>query len=280
MSVKHRFSRLGLLCLFLMTLSKSWGQEKVSSDSVLNLPTNRYLTLGLGSTSIRLKDDHMSPLNYYGGTINLNLGAYKRKKQSIRTFSLGATYTNTQPRSDSREIDPRSKYFRLDLSYAQQHYVRSFWKDQLRWYVGGKIRSHSNIRINPQLDGGMITFLFANGLFASSVLEREVRVSSRPLTIGWQLDLPVINHVIRPSYLNIYDFVNPQNDWLEERLEDSKWRGIGSYTNLTSTIYLLYPISSSNVLRFGYEWDFYQVDGVLSATSATNTFLFSLLFHF
>jgi len=134
--------------------------------------------------------------------------------------------------------------------------------------------------MNPQLDGAFVTFIFAHALFLSNVLEREIRIARRPLTMSWQMDLPIVNHTIRPEYLNIYDFVNPESNWVEERVEDSKWRSIGTYSNVTSTLALLYPIGSSNAFRFSYEWDFYRINSALTATSATHTYLFSFLFHF
>jgi len=279
MFLNRKFIRLGLLCLF-ATISLEVASQEIEQDSVLSLPTTRYLTLGIGSMSVQLNDQHMSPLNYYGGAFNLQLGAFKRKNKSIRNLIVSTAYTNLGPKQDNREIDPRGTYIRLDLSYAQHQYIRSIWDNSTRLYVGGKFKSHSNIRLNEQLDGGFITFMFANGIFLSSILEREVRISGRPLTVGWQLDLPVINHTIRPSYLNIYDFVNPESNWVEERIEDSEWRGIGSYTNINSTFYLLYPLSSSNAFRFSYDWDFYHIGSELEATSATHTYSFSFLFHF
>ena len=279
MFLNRNFIRLGLLCLLGTTCLSTKAQEE-AQDSVLSLPTTRYLTLGIGSKSVQLHDEHMSPLTYFGGALNLQLGVLKRKKKSLRNFTIDMAYTNLGPQADNREIDPKSIYFRLDLAYAQQHYVRSIINNTTRWYVGGKFKSHSNIRMNPQLDGAFVTFIFTNRLFLSNVLERELKVSGRPLTINWQLDLPVINHTIRPEYLNIYDFVNPESNWVEERVEDSEWRSIASYSNITSTISLLYPISTSNVLRFSYEWDFYRIKSELKSTNATHTYLFSFLFHF
>ena len=279
MFLNRKFIRLGLLCLFGTRIMAASAQE-TGQDSVLQMSTARYLTLGVGSMSVQLNDEHMSPLTYYGGALNVQLGAFKRKKKSLRNFTMNAVYTNLGPRESGREIDPQGAYIRLDLSYAQQHYIRSFFNGTTRWYLGGKIKSHSNVRLNPQLDGGFITFVFANGFFLSNVLEREVRVSGRSLTLSWQLDLPILNHTIRPDYLNIYDFVNPESNWIEERIEDSRWRSIVSYSNITSTLSLLYPISTSNVLRFSYEWDFYRIGSEQKATQATHSYLFSFLFHF
>ncbi|MEM8939572.1 MAG: hypothetical protein AAGC64_09530 [Bacteroidota bacterium] len=278
MFLNRKMIRRGLLCL-LATVSLA-GKAQKTQDSVLSLPTTRYLTLGIGGMYVQLSDEHMSPLNYYGGALNLRVGALKRKNQSLRNFTISTAYTHLSPKQDNREIDPQSVYFRLDLAYAQQHYVRSFFNNSTRWYLGGKIRSHANIRMNPQLDGAFVTFIFANGLFLSNVLERELRISGRPFTLNWQVDLPIINHTIRPDYLNIYDFVNPENNWVEERVEDGQWRSIATYSNITSTISLLYPISTTNAFRFSYEWDFYRIHSKLKATNATHTYLFSFLFHF
>jgi len=280
MRANQKFTLLGLLCLLLTANTVSYGQQSAATDSVLNLSTTRYLTLGLGSMSLQLNDEHMSPLNYHGGSVYLQLGAFKRKKQTIRNFNIGATYMNMGPMEDNREIDPQGQYIRFDLSYSQQYHIRSLLGGTVRWYAGGMLKSHSNIRLNEQLDGAFVTFLFANGLFASSTLEREVYISRRPVTVSWQLDLPIINHTIRPDYLNIYDFVNPENDWVDERVDDSEWRAIDSYSNITSTVSLLYPIKTGNVLRFSYAWDFYHIASRLRATNATHTFIFSLYFKY
>ncbi len=105
-------------------------------------------------------------------------------------------------------------------------------------------------------------------------------MKARPLTLSWQLDLPVINHVIRPSFLNIYDFVNPEHDWAEERLAQSGFKAINQYSNIISTVSVLYPISSRNLLKFSYEWDFYKINSGLTATRASHTYMFSFLFNF
>ena len=278
--ILHRKTlRLGLLCLFGMACVQGHSQQ-VMQDSVLNLSATRYLTLGLGTRAVQLHDEHMSPLNYHGSIFNLQLGAFKRKNRSLRNFTIDAAYASLGPRQADREINPQGVYLRLDLAYAQQRYMRSFANNTIRWYLGGRFKSHSNLRLNEQLDGGFVTFVFANGLFLSNVLEREIHISGRPLTLNWQVDLPIINHTIRPSYLNIYDFVNPESNWVEERIEDSEWRSIATYSNITSTLSLLYPISTSNVLRFSYEWDFYRMSSELEATSASHAYMVSLLFHF
>ncbi|MEM9857453.1 MAG: hypothetical protein AAF843_08860 [Bacteroidota bacterium] len=280
MRVNYTFSCMALLCLFLTLCYQAKGQSQDPPDSVLSLPTTRYLSLGFGSAYLKLNDEHMSPLNYNGGSIYAQLGAFKRKKNSIRNLAIGGSYITLGPMEDNREIDPRGQYLQLDINYAQHWYVKSLFNKTVRWYAGGKLNSHSNIRLNEQLDGAFITFLFSNGVYASSLMEREVHISGRPVTISWQMDLPVVNHLIRPNYLNIYDFVNPEGDWLDERLEDSNWRTINSFTNIVSTISLIYPLSTSNALRLSYEWDFYCVRTGLPATSATHSFIFAFLFHY
>lgn len=241
---------------------------------------DRYLSFGLGSMTFKLNDEHMSDLNYRGGGIHLNLGAYKRKKNTIRNFQVGALFASMSPKKDNRDRDPSGQYYRLDLSYSQQYFVRSILKEKYRWYVGGKVRSHTNVRLNPQLDTGFITFLLANGLFVSNTLERDFQIHSRKVTVGWQLDLPLINHTIRPSFLNVFDYVNPEGNWVKERVEDSRWYAINRYSNITSTMTMLYPLSTSNIIRLTYEWDFYRIKSMLESTSVTSTISLSLLYKF
>ncbi|MEM7107866.1 MAG: hypothetical protein AAF519_06545 [Bacteroidota bacterium] len=280
MRVNYTFSRVALLCLLVTLFYTGYGQTNYARDSVLTMPTARYLSLGIGSSYVQLNDEHMSPLTYNGGSVYAELGAFKRKNKTVRNLAVGASYISLGAREDNREIDPRGQYLRLDMGYTQQWYVKSLFNKTVRWYAGGKINSHSNIRLNDQLDGAFITFLFSNGLYASSLMEREVYISGRPATVSWQMDLPVVNHLIRPNYLNIYDFVNPESNWVEERLDDSKLRTINAFTNIISTVSLTYPLRTSNALRFSYQWDFYRVSTGLPATSATHKFVFAFLFHY
>ena len=272
-------TRIALGCIILASGlgSVCFGQDTTESK---RKKADRYITYGLGSMTVKLNDEHMSDLNYRGGSVHLNFGGYKRKKNTIRNFQMGLGIGSISPKEDNREIEPRGQYYRLDLSYSQQYYMQSILKERVRWYLGGKVRSHTNIRLNPQLDTGFITFLLANGFYVSNTLERDVKMLSRKTIVGWQMDLPLLNHTIRPSFLNVFDYVNPEGNWVQERVEDSRWYAINKYSNITSTIYLLYPLSSSNIIRLSYEWDFYRIKSMLEATSVSSTVSFSLLYKF
>ncbi|MEQ9147002.1 MAG: hypothetical protein RLP13_01920 [Cytophagales bacterium] len=254
-----------------------FGQE--TTETQKKTP-DRFITYGLGTMIVKLNDEHMSDLNYKGGSVHINLGGYKRKKNTLRNFQIGIGIGSISPKDDNRQIEPKGQYYRVDLSYSQQYFIQSILNEQIRWYSGGKVKSHTNIRLNPQLDTGFITFLLANGFFASNTFERDVKMFSRMVIVGWQLDLPLLNHTIRPSFLNVFDYVNPEGNWVKERVDDSRWYAINKYSNITSTIYMLYPLSSSNIIRLSYEWDFYRIKSMLEATSISSTISFSLLFKF
>lgn len=271
------FKKALTLIVTLLSVYSIYAQEA----EVLNeINLERYLALGVGSMSVKLNDEHMSPLNYRGGSFYMQLGAFKRKKNTIRNLTFGGMGGRLSPKKDNRDIEPFGQYIRVDLSYSQQYYIKSFSKYDIRWYAGGKIKSHTNIRLNPQLDTGFITFVLANGAFASNTLEKDVNLFSRKIVFSWQVDLPLINHVIRPSFLNVFDYVNPEGDWIKERLKDSKWYAINKYSNITSTLSIFYPISTSNMFRLSYEWDFYRVGSELRATNASHLFSFSFLFKY
>jgi hypothetical protein len=276
--------RIGVLCLFLSIGASAYAQkdsvDKAELIDQVNLPLERYLYLGTGFSAVKLHDDHVSPLNYLGATFDLHLGNYKRKGFSIREFGLSGGLATLSPKEDNREIDPTGQYYRVDLMYRRLWHIKPVFDRATQWYLGGKVLSRSEIRLNPQLDGSFITFLFANGVHFSSALERDFDLFGKNWRVYGILDLPFLNHTIRPSYLNIYDFVNPEFDWLKERIDDSNIRSIFSYSNINTTLGLQYPIRGGNVLQLQYNWDFYRIDSRLPASNATHTVRFSFFFNY
>ncbi|MCB0561659.1 MAG: hypothetical protein KDD09_22055, partial [Phaeodactylibacter sp.] len=89
---------------------------------------------------------------------------------------------------------------------------------------------------------------------------------------GWKKTLHLLSHVIRPSYLNVYNYLDPEHDWLKERLEASEVLTLNRFQGLQSRLELTYPIAGENQLRFAYDWGFYHYDGLRRVNAARHGF--------
>ena len=272
-----------LYCLSLLMLIavNSFAQQSADNTGNKDIPKKqRYIISSLTSKHIQLRDQHMSPVTYFGGIISPGIGILKRKEKSISEFSLNFALGSIQAKNGSELRPMRGDYFRIDLQYSYLKFMKNILNQRFRWYVGGKLRSHSNVRLNEQLDTGFITFIFTNGLALSSALERDINLFGRKMTLSYQLDLPVVTHVIRPNYLNIYNYIDPENDWFKERIRDSDWLLPGKFSSINSQLSLSYTIKAGNMVRVTYGWAYYALNNKLKAKSASHDVSVALLFNF
>ncbi len=271
------------ICLIAMILSclDGFSQEnsKVKSKKA-KTNIERYLTSSMMIKSVQLRDQHMSPVTYFGTVITPGLGFVKFKPNGISEFSFDVGIGAIQAKNGTEQLPMRGSYYRLDIHYAYMKYIGNVIKGKYKWYLGGKLKSHTNIRLNEQLDTGFITFILANGINITSALEREARVFNRNVKFLFQADLPLITHLIRPNYLNIYNYIDPENDWVSERFRDSDWLAPGKFSNFQTKLTMLYPIRSGNYLRLSYGWSYYAVNNKLKARNASHDFGMAFLFNF
>ncbi|MCO6475617.1 MAG: hypothetical protein J5I94_03295 [Phaeodactylibacter sp.] len=239
-------------------------------------PFPRYLELGLGATFHRLQDPAVSPMPYSGGPLGIYLAFEKRKPHSISRLSLGGDLGKLNSKNATELRPMASTYFQADLSYQYLRRLTGRSASRLIWFVGGRYRWHNSIRVTPQNDTGFISFFIANSINASTRMETDFQLFEREVKLGWTGTLPLLSHVIRPSYLNLYNYIDPEHDWLNERLQDSEWLTLNRFPGLQSRLELSYPIAGENQLRFAYEWEFYHYDGQRRVNAARHGFMIGI----
>jgi len=252
-----------------------------AQDSITKNPVrNRYLVMGLGLETQLLNDEHMSPMNYRGAPTFLQLGVVKEREKSISRFWLSPSYGVLRGDNSSDARPLKADNIMLTINYQYLRRIGAVGNGKYQLYLGGKAESFSHVRINPQLDNSLFNFTFANGFSASGALTRSVRLLDRDIRFYYQLDLPLFYHTIRPQYLNIYDYVNPEQDWIGERLEDSQVRTITSFQKIHSLLELQYPVQGGNLLTLSYHWDFYHIASEQKAQAATHGIALSFFYKF
>lgn len=260
------------ICLYCCNVNISFAQ-----DSLQIKERNRYLFLGLGFSSQTLQDPAVSPLRYSGGPIHMTLGYEKQKERLFSRFELNGDLGALRA-ANATEVRPmKSSFYRIDLQYTYLRKAFRFKENTYTLWLGGKYLWHNSLRLTPQNDTGFISFLIANSIKAAAVLQRSYRLGNKNINAQFGVDIPLISHVIRPSYLNIFDYLSPENDWVGERLEESKFYTINRFPGLATQLALTYPIKGGNALRFTYHWDFYHLDELRRVNYGRQLFQFSLL---
>lgn len=258
---------------FLLGLTFFLGYLQVYSQGIKKI---RYLTLGMGTTSQLLQDPAVSPMLYQGSPFTFYLGFEKRKGHSRSQLSLTTDLGKLQSRNATELRPMSSSFYRIDIDYS---YLRLLKPGKFNWFLGGHFRSHNSIRLTPQNDTGFISFLIGNGLGISVRGETDVMLLGRTVNISWQGDVPLFTHIIRPSYLNIYNYIDPEHDWLEERLEASRFVTLNQFPAISSNFQLNYPIRGENQLRLAYQWNFYHLNAAHSVNSGRHSFTIGLLIN-
>ncbi|WP_128543869.1 hypothetical protein [Larkinella soli] len=239
-------------------------------------PKERYGGLAVGSSFYTLRDPTVSPLTYRGNPVLIGLSYEKRKSRSFSGWSLTGDLGKLHSKNATALRPMQSTVYRADLFYNHNRWL-SDESDRWRWFLGGAWRWHNSIRVTEQNDTGMISFLIANSLEATGGVERTVRLGRKSARLSWMGELPLLSHVIRPSYLNLYNYIDPQNDFLGERLKDARIVTLNRFPALLSTTRLTYPIAGENQLRLTYEWSFYQYDRPFPATIGRHSLSVQLL---
>ena len=235
-------------------------------------PRLRYLELDLGITSHRLQDPAVSPMAYIGAPLAIELGFEKRKPHSISRLALAGDIGRLASKNATELRPMASSYFQIDLSYQYLRRLPPLSTGRFTWFLGGRYRWHNSIRLTPQNDTGFISFFIANSISVSVRGETAFQLFGRQVELGWTGALPLLSHVIRPSYLNVYNYLDPEHDWLKERLEASEVLTLNRFQGLQSRLELTYPIAGENQLRFAYDWGFYHYDGLRRVNAARHGF--------
>lgn len=240
----------------------------------------RFWLSGLGTLGIQLRDEHMSPMTYHGSVINPEIGYIKIRRRSISELTLTPSIGSIASKNGTDQRPMRGDYYRLDIQYRYLRSMGTILDDRWRFYLGGQFHFHGNVRLNEQLDTSFITFIFSNGLGVSTAFERSAQLFSRDVIFRYKLGLPLVQHVIRPNFLNIYNYLDPENDWLNERMRDSDVLLPNRLFSINSALEMWYPIRSGNYLRFAYGWEYYSLNHKLNARAASHRVSFAFLFNF
>jgi hypothetical protein len=255
---------------------------------------DKYLGLGLGFSYIKIIDNVTSPLLYKGFQFPYaSLGYMTHSKKRIKTLEVDFSFGWLKTRTETPWYDPTNTSFYTNIRYNLLYYLRSFAKDKINWYIGPEFNINGHFRINYKYGNSAFTFDNYNGAGIATRFEipfswkssefkflgMNFRRRDRNLRLSWQLSTPVVSFIIRPSYVTITNFIDPE---LQAKITSEHISG-GLFVpfNLRSQTELYYMLHNQNMFKLSYVWNFYSHDpGYNKVQSAFHGLYFAFIFKF
>jgi hypothetical protein len=255
---------------------------------------DKYLGLGMGGSYIKVIDNATSPLLYRGLTIPfVSLGYLTHSEKIIKTFEADFSFGELKSRTETPWYDQRNTSLWIAFRYNHLFRVRHFAKPAINWYLGPEINTNAHLRVNYKYENSAFTFDNYNGIGFSSRIElpfgykaaafkflfMNLKRRDRNLWLSWQLSVPVVSWMLRPTYVTITNFVDPE---LQSAVTtDHTDGGLFVPMNIRSQTELFYELHNGNLFKLAYIWNFYHHDpGYNKVQSAFHAVCFSFVFKF
>jgi hypothetical protein len=291
-------SRILLLCLvlFLSVQATAFAGDETKKEfrKTERKARDKYLGLGLGFSYIKVMDQATSPLLYKGWNFPFtSLDYLNYSEKIIKTFETDFSFGNLNSRTETPWYDSPNTSYLLVLRYDILYQLRKIINDKVNWYVGPEFNINGHFRVNYKYDNSALTFDNYNGLGIATRVEFPFSYKSgsykflgikfnrrdRDLRLSWQLSTPVVSFLIRPTYVTITNFIDP--DLRTKITEEQITGGFFVPFNLRSQTELYYILHNQNMFKLSYIWNFYHHDpGYNKVQTAFHGVQFSFVFKF
>jgi len=252
-------------------------KEKKEARTLEKKSRDRYLGLGLGFSRVKVIDQATSPLLYKGTEFPfLSLGYLTHSYRIVRTFEIDFSMGSLKTRTNTDWQDSKNSSYYIVMRYNQLYRVRPILHDKVNWYLGPEANFNGHIRYNLKYENSGINYDTYFGLGVSNRFEFPFRIRKRRLRLSWQLSMPVVGFVIRPSYVTIPHYFD-SNIFSTLSVKG----GFFTPFNIRSQAELYWVLKNQNMFKLNYIWNFYNHNpGYNKVQSAFHGFNFSFIFKF
>ena len=194
--VKFALKRMALkpLCvlylLFSFTAVSAGAQDGVQS----------MLMVDAGYASVH--DSYLTPITYDGLDLGLSYQATKacRQRQWLWQLGIGADYNHVENPTGNNDLHKLIG----DLAFSMQRTWRGVGSPRLNLAVGPMAQLRAGIVYNEVNSNNPVTVRAHAALGAAAMAWWETRLGRRPLTLAYQLQLPVVGAFFAPDYDESY----------------------------------------------------------------------------
>jgi hypothetical protein len=295
--MKHKLlhALVSVILAFIICLPAFAGDnEKKELKKAERKARDKYLGLGLGFSYVKAMDQATSPLLYKGFNFPfVSLGYLTHSEKRIKTFETDFSFGNLNSTIETPWYDAPNTSYYLAMRYTILYRLRTIVSNKINWYVGPEFNINGHFRVNYKYDNSALTFDNYNGIGiatrfelpfswksrTSKFLWMNIHCRDRDLRLSWQLSTPVVSYLIRPTYVTITNFIDP--DQRTKITDEQTTVGFFVPFNLRSQMELYYILHNENMFKLSYIWNFYHHDpGYNNVQTAFHGIAFSFIFKF
>jgi hypothetical protein len=238
----------------------------------------RYFLFGAGITSQSFYDEAVSRVRYGKTGLAPLLGHIKTKGNRYSQLLIEPSFLSLNTKRSDSLRPMKISTVRLVTDY-QQLYTVPRW-DKYNVMVGGHASLVAAYKEAPQLDNSAIVYDYALSLGVSGRASTPLRLLNHDCVLSYQLSLPLIAHIARPMYLNRIEFLDPDNNFVNDIFANSRIVTLNKYFRLNSQLAVTYKLRTGNALRLGYHWDFYRMKDINRVFAAEHLVAFTFMFSY
>ncbi|MBN2175670.1 MAG: hypothetical protein JW731_16185 [Bacteroidales bacterium] len=268
-------------------------KEKKASKKQERKARDKYLGFGFGASYLKVTDNATSPLLYKGFSALVSLEYLVHSDKRIKTFETDFGFGWLHSRTETPWYEPRATSYYAAIRYNILYRLKTIIKGNINWYLGPEFNINGHFRVNYKYGNSALTFDNYNGIGLATrfefpfgynsgqknILGMNVRHRSRDLRLSWQLSTPIASFMIRPTYVTITNFIDP--DLRTKITTDHTSGGFFIPFNIRSQTEFYYILHNQNMLKLSYIWNFYSHDpGYNKVQSAMHGFLFTFIYKF
>lgn len=264
---------VALLLLPLLTHAQS---EKIEGKEKL-----RHFAYGFSISHFNVKDDAMSPVRYTGTSYGLNFGLRKERTKWLSKIDFGISGGSLKSIYFEEGDLSKTVNMGIELDYTLLRRMKALRQGELDWFLGGSIGQLGSFRFHSQLDNSAGIYDSFTSIGLTSAIRKKINLGKRKFTFYYQVNVPVLSVVMRPSFNGLFNFVDPESDFFQENFDKHGLASFGSFMRLNNRFELSYVTKGSqNRLNFGYQWDVYHYNRVHKTVVGRHQLSLSTLFYF
>lgn len=290
-----KLSIISFLTYFVLSSAFCFSQE-VSKKEIRKQQRkdrDKYLETGFGGSIVKAVDNATSPLMYKGFAPATSINYLVHSEKVIKALETDFSFGFLNSRTESPWYQQQNTSIIFNIRFYKLYQLRRIFKEKVNWYLGGEVFINSHFRINTKYGNSAFNFEGYTGLAASTRFEfpfsykaRKVKIwfmkfnrRDRDLRLSFQTSLPIVNYLVRPTYVTVTNFIDPE---LQSAItKDHTYGGFFVPFSIRTNTELFYILHNQNMLKLSYAWTFFSHNpGYNKVQTATHNFMFSYIFKF
>lgn len=271
-----------ILCCYTLLLTIFPVIAQKTEAETQNVKSLWLADVSLGGGLQRVNDAGMSPLNYRGAALRLQIGITNEGENYMQTFALNGDAAQLSNTFESSPSQITSLRYDIDYAYLTKH-KNLINLPQTHFFIGGSLNQTANLREHNRYGNNALNYDGIFSLQLSTGIRKQFQLFKLPLSAFYRVDLPVISRFWRPFYAT--SIPREHLDLDEDPTFSSLWNsGDWGFTNrvfrLRSALEIHYLLNNGNRIKLGYTWDYYRINDLHKVKAGISQITLGLIFNF